>query len=128
MKFGQELTAYGENLADDLALPKNTTATTSGKKIGGTMGSVEMLARAVSPVKVAAGKSLTIAVQHSDTDADYQPTGWAFSLAAPDLGTDVVVTRFCFPSNIKKYVRCAVSTDDAAAVGTISLDLVYLPR
>lgn len=128
MKFGQELTAYGENLSDMLPLPQNTTVHTDGKKIGGTMGSVEMLVRVLTPVAMTAGKILTIAVHDSDTDADYQPIGWAFTAIAPSAGVDSVITRFCFPSTIKKYVRCTVSTDDAAATGALALELVYLPR
>lgn len=128
LPFGAELTVYGQNLSDELPLPKNTSVTTSAQMVGGAMSAIELVVKATSALSLAAAKILHVAVEDSDDTTNFAPTGWKFSVTAPKANVDDILTRFCFPSNSKKYVRCTVSTDDAAAVGSIALELVYLPR
>lgn len=126
--FGAELTVYGQNLSDDLPLPKNASVTTNAQMVGGTMSAIELVVKATSAISLATAKMLHVTVEDSDDATNFVPTGWKFSLTAPKVNTDDTLTRFCFSSSSKKYVRCTVATDDAAAVGSIALELVYLPR
>lgn len=122
--FGGELTAYGENLTDSMALPKAAATATDSKRIGGAMGAVELVVLAKTAV---AATSLTVAVEESDDDSAWTSTDWKWTGANVSKSADGEVTRFCVQSKSKPFVRCKV-TSDAGATGNIAVNVVHLPR
>lgn len=123
--FGAELTAYGENLADVLALPKVTATVTDAQPVGGAMSSVELVVLAESAVTAAI---LKVEVEDSADGVTFSATGWAYAApAALSKSAGEEITRFCLPSKARQFVRAKVASD-ASATGNLALNLVYLPR
>lgn len=122
--FGGELTAYGENLTDSMALPKTTATATDSKRIGGAMGAVELVVIAKTAV---AATTLTVAVEESDDNATWSATGWTWTGASVSKAADGEIARFCVQSKSKPFVRGKVSSD-SGATGNIAVNVVHLPR
>ena len=132
--YDHQLRIYGENLAAGQALPKNTQAQGNGgaQRAGSLMGATEIVVKSVSSVTIAAGKSLTVIVEHGDDGVAFTPMPSTFKLTA---GASVftreageILGRIPLPSDCRRYVRVLLGTDDAAAAGSVDVFFQYLPR
>ncbi|KAF0146663.1 MAG: hypothetical protein FD153_10 [Rhodospirillaceae bacterium] len=133
------VTVYGQRLAYEMDLPKNTKgAGNEGPiKAYGINGSLEIVARVNEDIRIADGKKLTITLEHSDTGDKTKPEEWAtlgtlYTLTAGggngSLKKDTELDRFPLKSTVKRYLRAQIETDDAAASGKLDILPVYLPR
>jgi hypothetical protein len=123
---------YGQNLADAQALPQNTTWTGPAVKLAGTLGGIEVVVRAHSALALADTKTLTVKLRHAGADLAYADLATVYAAtAAAGSGAkpkNAELARFVLPSNVKANVLATVTTDDAAATGTLDIIPTYLPR
>lgn len=126
------MNVYGENLADAQALPQNTTWTGPAVKLAGTLGGIEVVARAHTALTVADTKTVTVKLQHAGSDLDYADLVTLYTLTASGgsgaIAKNTELGRFVLPSDVKTNVRAVVTTDDAAATGALDVIPTYLPR
>ncbi|MEW5775137.1 MAG: hypothetical protein AB1916_16590, partial [Thermodesulfobacteriota bacterium] len=82
--YKHTLSVDGEYLAKDQALPLNAAADGNGVALDlrGTMGGIEIVARAASALSIADAKSLTIKLQHKADGGSYQDLGEVFGVTA----------------------------------------------
>ncbi len=125
----------GQYLAKKQAVPQNDTAVGNGmfvENCGGTMGGIEIVAVVDTEVGLADTKVLSVRLQDSadgttyadlETIATVTADSASFTLAAgTQLGGRIVRNAD------RDYIRVSITTDDAAATGTISVYPRYLPR
>ena len=132
--YDHQLRSHGEALAQNQALPKNTQTPGNGgpQRAGSMMGAAEAVVKAVSPVTVAAGKSLTVILEDGDDAATLTALPLTFKLTAGasvlTRDTGAILGRIPLPSDCRRYVRVVLGTDDASASGAVDVFFQYLPR
>lgn len=126
------MNVYGENLANAQALPQNTTWTGTAVKLAGTLGGIEVVARAHTALNVADTKTVTIKLRHAGSDLVYSDLVTLYThTAAAGSGAkpkNTELGRFVLPSDAKVNVLATIVTDDAAATGQVDIIPTYLPR
>jgi hypothetical protein len=131
--YKHTLKVYGQYLAEDQALPQNTSADGNGAvlNLAGTMGGVEVVAAVASAVTLADAKTLSIKLQDSadnETFADLATIYTVTADGATSIVAGTVLGRFVLPTDCEDYVKAVLTTDDAAAAGAVSVYPTYLPR
>lgn len=134
--YKRHLTAYGQYLAKEQALPQNTSADGNGdaQDFRGTLGGVELVAMVTEEITLADTKSLNIKFQDKDDDGSYGDLGAMPTLTvSSSAGTNVIAVgtilwRFIPPTDVKANTKAVITTDDAAAVGAVSIYPTYLAR
>lgn len=123
---------YGQNLADAQALPQNTSWVGAPVKLAGTLGGIEVVARAHTALSLADTKTLTVKLRHAGADAIYSDlcTLYTHTAAGGDgaVAKNTELGRFVLPSTAKANVLATIVTDDAAASGGLDIIPTYLPR
>lgn len=108
---------------NDVAVPQNTNATGTSHELNGANGQVEIVLRVGSTaLSLANTQIITIKVQDSADDATFADVHTIYTKtfgASETIAVDTVLERYTPPTDIRKYVRVHVNTDDAAAVGKL---------
>ncbi len=132
--YDHQLRIHGEHLASNQTLPKNTRVTGNGggQRAGSLMGAAEIVMRASAKVTLAAAKSVSILLEDSDENTTFAAVPVLFKFtngaSAATWEAGEAVGRLPLPSNVRRYVRIALETDDAAASGSVDVNFDYLPR
>ncbi len=132
--YDHQLRIHGESLALNQALPKNAQAVGNGgpQRAGSLMGAAEAVVKAVSPVSLAANKSLTVILEDGDEPGTLSPLPLTFKLTAGATAltreAGSILGRIPLPSDCRRYVRVTLGTDDASATGAVDVFFQYLPR
>ena len=133
--YKHTLSVDGEYLAKEQSLPQNTSADGNGVALDlrGSMGGVEIVARATDDISIAATKSLSITLQHKDEGGAYADLGEVFAVTAgaEDAWTaesGEILGRFVPATDVKEHLKVVLATDDAAASGAVSVLPTYLAR
>jgi hypothetical protein len=128
--------AWDGKLATAQAVPQNTSAygDEGSKQFNGTQGSVEVIVACNEAMSLAATKVLTVVLHDSADDSSFAevdgvkftetaPAGEAKTYAAGDI-----ICRLPVPSNLRRYAKVYVTTDDAAASGKFDAWLDFQAR
>ena len=132
--YDYQLRIHGESLAENQLLPKNTQAAGNGgpQRAGSLMGAAEIVVKAVTPVTIAAGKSLTVIMEDGEEAGTLSAMPLTFKLTAGASAltrpVGEIIGRIPLPSNCRRYLRVMLGTDDAAASGAVDVFFQYLPR
>ena len=126
------LKVHGESLAAAQALPQNTTLNGTGVKLGGTLGSTEIVIRANTALAVADTKVFSVKLQDSADNSTFANLQTVYSLTAAGgngaIAADTELARYVIPTTANKWVRAVITTDDAAATGDLDILPINLPR
>jgi hypothetical protein len=127
------LKVHGEYLAKEQALPQNAEADGNGgeQNYSGSLGSVEIIAEAAEDIALADAKTLAVALRHAAADGAFADLGELCSVTASGATTieaGTVLGRFIPPTDTLARTKAVVSTDDAAATGSVSVYPHYLAR
>ena len=132
--YKHTLSVDGEYLAKDQALPQNASADGNGAVLDlrGSMGGVEIVARAASALSIADTKSLTITMQHKAEDGAYADLGEVFGVTAAGgawtAAEGEILGRFVPATDVEENLKVVLTTTDAAASGAVSVLPTYLAR
>lgn len=132
--YKHTLSVDGEYLAKEQSLPQNASADGNGAVLDlrGSLGGVEIVARAAGDISIADTKSLTITLQHKDTDGAYADLGEVFAVTAAGAAWTAedgeILGRFVPATDLKEHLKVVLATDDAAASGAVSVLPTYLAR
>lgn len=132
--YKHTLSVDGQYLAKEQALPQNASADGNGAVLDlrGSLGGVEIVARAAGDLSLAAGKSLAITLQHKDDDESYADLGEVFAVTAGEAAWTAedgeILGRFVPATDVKEHLKVVLTTDDAAASGPVSVLPTYLAR
>jgi len=122
----------GQVFEEGVSLPKTSAYTcATALNVGNNLGMLACTLTAKSPVAVAAGKTVTIALQHADSrDGLYaNHSAHAVTLATVlAVSPGGVVARVVLPPDTKPWIKAVVSCDDAAASGSLDVFVEYLAR
>ena len=125
---------HGQSLANAQTLPQNDSADGNEGpiKVGGALGSFEILARVNAAITIADTKALTVKLQHRDGSDAFVDLGTVYTITAAGgsgaLAKGAELGRFALPSTVKEEIKAVITTTDAAAAGKIDVLPVYLPR
>ncbi|WP_027186658.1 hypothetical protein [Desulfovibrio cuneatus] len=132
--YNHQLRVYGEYLAKEQPLPQNSQSVGNGggQRAGSMLGAAEVVFTASAPVALQAQKAVSFGLEESDDNTSFTPVPITFRLAT---GTTAraweqgdIIGRLPLPSELKRYVRLTLATDDAAAKGSVDAAFSYLPR
>ncbi len=132
--YNHQLRVYGEYLAKEQPLPQNSQSVGNGggQRAGSMMGAAEVVLTASAPVALQTQKTVSFGLEESDDNISFTPVPIFFRLAT---GTAAraweqgdIIGRLPPPSELKRYVRLTLATDDAAAKGCVDATFSYLPR
>lgn len=131
--YNHTLKVYGQYLAEAQALPQNASADGNGPvlDLDGTMGGIEIVAVVTAEISLADTKSLDIKLQDSEDGETFADLETLYSVTADGATTidaDTVLERYVLPSDAKAYIKAVLTTDDAAAAGSVSVYPTYLAR
>jgi hypothetical protein len=132
--YKHTLSVDGEYLAKDQALPQNASADGNGVVLDlrGTMGGVEIVARAAGAISIADTKSLTLTLQHKADGGAYADLGELFGVTAAGgawtAASGEILGRFVPDTDVEKNLKVVLSTTDPAASGSVSVLPTYLAR
>lgn len=132
--YKHTLSVDREYLAKDQALPQNTAIDGNGAVLDlrGSMGGVEIVARAASALSIADTKSLTITLQHKAEGGAYADLGEVFAVTAGEAAWTAadgeILGRFVPATDVKEHLKVVLATTDAAASGSVSVLPTYLAR
>jgi len=122
----------GQIFEEGVALPKTSAHVCAGAlNVGNNLGMLACALTARSPVAVAAGKTVTVALQHADAGGGPYADHSAHAVTLADalaVSPGGVVTRVVLPPDTKPWIKAAVSCDDAAASGSLDVFVEYLAR
>ena len=119
----------GQIFEEGVALPLSAThICAAGLNVGNRLGMLACAITAKSNVSIAAGKTITVAFLHSDSDGAYgEHSSHTVTLAgALELGPGGVVARVVLPPDTRRWIKAALSCDDAAASGSINVFIEFL--
>ncbi|MDD4950997.1 MAG: hypothetical protein PHV85_00480 [Desulfovibrionaceae bacterium] len=131
--YNNNLKVYGQYLAEEQAVPQNTSADGNGAELilSGTQGAIEVLAEVVEDVVITDTKTLSIKLQHKDAGGSYADLGQVCEITASGETTKTVgdiLGRFVLPTDCKDIIKTVLTTDDVAVTGKLSVYPTYLAR
>jgi len=132
--YKHTLSVDGEYLAKAQTLPQNDSDDGNGAVLDlrGSMGGVEIVARATADISIAATESLTITLQHKAEGGSYADLGVLFSVTAGDeawtAAAGDILGRFVPATDVEEHLKVVLTTTDAAASGAVSVLPTYLAR
>ena len=121
-------------LATAQTLPRNTSAVGNAgpQSAGGLLGGAEVVMVAASAVTIADAKSVSLGLEDSADGISFAAVPITckrtVSGGARTWKTGEVLARLPVPSDCRELLRAVLSTDDAAAAGTVDVIFDYLPR
>lgn len=132
--LGKDIKVDGQNYADDVAVPKDTTANTDSLLLGegAQNASVNIKGVVTESVKLADTKKLTVKLQDSADDssfadkavlAEYTADGETYSIPL-----NTVIFNHVLAPDTRKFTRISLITDDATADGKLDLYPQIVPR
>lgn len=132
--YKHTLSVDGEYLAKEQSLPQNASADGNGAVLDlrGSLGGVEIVARAASALSIADTKSLAITLQHKAEGGSFADLGEVFGVTAAGgawtAEAGEILGRFVPATDLKEHLKVVLTTDDAAASGAVSVLPTYLAR
>ena len=127
------LSSYDDYYAHDQALPQNTTADGDAGSLegaGGDLGRVEIVGVCSADISIADTKTFYVDLYESTDDATFTFRERLFSVtasgAAQTYSEGDAVFRAGKPSNLARYSKVKLVTDDPAASGSIDVKQTYL--
>ena len=131
--LNQDLKVDGEQYFDAQTVPQNDTENSSSVKnqIGAQNSSIEVKVVVTTEIGLADTKVFTVKLQESSDDSTFTDKETLYTKTASGAETiavDTVLAQYTLPTDIKKYTRVVVTTDDAAATGAIDAYPRYIPR
>lgn len=118
---------------EELVLPLESAVESKALDLGagGQNSSFEIVVAVADgkPVTIAAGKKLTVDIQHADADdaAGYSSL-FKQEFEAGSYADDMELVNFVPASDAKEWTRIVVTTDDATAAGTVLAYPRIVPR
>lgn len=132
-KISEDLKSAQDYLFEDTTVPANTTTTGDAQLVGGTNGALEIKVIAKTALAIANTKVITIKLTGSSTeDGSFTDVATLYSLTASggdgaiDAGTEL--GQYIPNPEDPLWLKAVVTTDDAAATGTIDCYIKYLAR
>lgn len=132
--YNHKLKFTDQMFQEGVTLPANTSATcTNAMRVDGTNGRLAICVTANDDnVVLATTKKLTLSYTQCDTeDGSFAAPAPSLTLVKtasgsykPDAGD--VVMRMILPTDVKKWVKAVVTTDDPAAAGKLDVFLEYI--
>lgn len=127
------LKVHGEYLAKEQALPQNASADGNGETMdfSGGLGSQEVVAEAVADIALADTKVLSVTLMQRDAGGEWESLGTVCSLTASGptaIEAGTILGRFVPPTDAKAETKAVITTNDAAATGSVSVYPHYLAR
>lgn len=132
--YKHTLSVDGEYLAKEQSLPQNASVDGNGAVLDlrGSLGGVEIVARAASALSIADTKSLSITLQHKAEGGSFADLGEVFGVTAAggawSAAAGEILGRFVPATDLEEHLKVVLSTDDAAASGAVSVLPTYLAR
>lgn len=132
--LGQDIKVDGEQYLVGVSAPQNTTVNSSAIKNmpGAQLGSLQVKVVVNTDLVIADTKIMTVKLQHSDAETtgftDYATLYTVTASGVTTVDAETVLALFVLPTDIKKWTRLTVTTDDAAVTGKVDAYPVYLPR
>ncbi len=132
--YNQHLRVYGEHLAKNQALPKNSNVVGNGgfQRAGSTMGAVEIIVQAAEKVSIGANKNISVFMEISDDQQTVETSPYNFKFlngsTVRSWEAGETIAKLGLPSDSKRFVRLVFSTDDTTASGSVDAGFDYLPR
>lgn len=125
-----------EFLATAQTIPQNTNAAGDEgfKEIAGTLGALDVVFSAKTAVTLASNTTFTAHLEDSadgvNSIADVPGASLTKSAGATGAiyAAGTILARIPVPSTAKRYVRCNIATNDAAATGTIDAFVEFKGR
>lgn len=135
-KDANRLKVYDEYLATGQTIPQNTNANGDEgfKELSGTLGGLEVLFSAKTTVTLGSNATFTAHLEDSADGvngiADIPGASVVKSAGAGGsiYTAGTILARIPIPSNAKRYVRCNIATNDAAATGTVDAFVDFMPK
>ncbi|MFI3271238.1 MAG: hypothetical protein R3Y11_03905 [Pseudomonadota bacterium] len=131
--YKHTLRVHGEFLAAAQSV-SSTAATGNGSALraDNTQGALELVIAANGDVSIAAEKAITVTLTECDTeDGTYTTVPIYFMKtysAATAYADGDVIGKIPLPSDIKTFVKVALSTTNTSAIGAVDVFAAYLPR
>lgn len=125
-----------EFLTTGQTIPQNTNANGDEgfKELAGTLGGLEVVFSAKTAVTLASNATFTA---HLEDSADGSTSiadipGASVTKSAGATGAiyaaGTILARVPIPSTAKRYIRCNIATNDAAATGTVDAFVDFLAK
>lgn len=123
----------GDYLASEQTVPQNTTVNGDGGgiELNGTLGSIQIAAEVTTEIALANTQVFTITLQDSADNSTFADIGTLYTITASGATTISVGTilgKFTLSEDVRQYVRCRLTSDDAAMTGAVSVYPNYLAR
>jgi hypothetical protein len=132
--YKHTLSVDGEYLAKEQTLPQNAGIDGNGAVLDlrGTLGGVEIVARAASAVSIADAKSLTLTLRHKAAGGAWADLGELVNVTAAGGAWTAeegeILGRFVPATDLKQDLKVVLATTDPAASGAVSVLPTYLAR
>lgn len=133
--LGYDLIDNNAKFYEGEAVPLNTTKTSSSVDTGtgGQNGGLAVRCRVGDTlISIADTKTLSVKVQDSADDSTFADVDTFFSVTASGgaetWAVNELVAEFILPSTIRRYIKFAITTDDAAAAGKFDAYINYPAR
>lgn len=131
--YKHELKVHGEYLAEDQALPQNTSADGNGGelRLSDTQGAIELVGVVEDEISLADTKVLTIKLREKDDGGSYADKATLYTKTASGATTLAAGTelfRYILPTDTKDIIKAQLTTTDAAAAGSVTIYPNYLAR
>jgi len=125
-----------EFLATAQTIPQNTNAAGDEgfKEISGTLGALDVVFSAKTDLALASSATATFHLEDSadglTSIADIPGASVTFTQESDvdAIAAGTILARIPVPSTAKRYVRCNIATNDAAATGTIDAFVEFKGR
>ena len=131
--LGEDLKVDGEQYMTAVTVPANTTTNGSSilNTIGAVSGAIEVKVVANTDIVISDTKVVSVVLEDSADNITFTTYATIYTVTASGATTvdaDTVLALFVLPSDIKKYTRVSVTTNDAGVTGKVDGFPVYLPR
>jgi len=122
----------GQIFEEGVVLPKTTAYTcATALNVGNNLGMLGCTITAKSAVTIAATKTVTVTLQHADSQAGSyadHSTHTISLVTARSISPGGVVARVVLPPDTKSWIKAVVSCNDTAAAGSVDVFVEYLAR
>lgn len=127
--------AYQQDLPqDDTSYGQDSDGDAVTQEVKGAMGGLQVVAKCHEEITLADKKVLSLSIEESSDNGDedaFAHKAYLYYVTASGETTieaGTVLGRFVLPTDIERYIRIALETDDATASGSVDVYLEYLPR
>ena len=126
INFAEFIPAADSWFKKGMALPKNTSADTDvlSAGAGGQNSSIVIIVKSKDAITLASGKALTVTIKTSSDKETWKTLHSESFTTAPDGQ----VLDYVLPPSSLEHTKVTVTTDDAAAAGSLDIYAKYIPR